>query len=194
MTAIEIHSPDAERLARRLKEASQARIFRRAINKAGSEARKDILPMLAEIYGFRAPRRAIDATARAAPPGAEIDRMAYMIRLRREVRIASLRADSRKFRRTAKRRARLRAGLLEITQPQASGERGVDRFRAVAGKEKGQFVLLPREGRRARRVRGPVIRRMLDTTPALRRRRDRVVDDLAANLMVELQKALKGAR
>ena len=176
---------DWEEIAARIGAAMSSKVRRRAVNTAGAAARKDLLPMLADIYSTS--KAGLGAKAKAAAPGAEDP--AYTIRLNRRIRLGKLRAGARKF----KARRGATAGLLSITQPQASGSKGVDRFHALRGEGgRAEFILKARGGRRERRVGGPVIRRALDTNPALAARRDQIVDDLAKAVAEGIEAALKG--
>ena len=101
-----------------------------------------------------------------------------------------LKAGARKF----KARRGATAGLLAITQPQATGAKGRDRFHALRGGGRAEFILPKRGGKRERRVGGPIIRRALDTNPQLRARRDQIVEDLATAVSEGIEDALKGKR
>ena len=159
---------------------------RRAVNTAGAAARKDLLPMLAEIYSTS--RAGLGGRAKAAAPGS--DDPIYTLRMNRQIRLGKLKAGARKF--EARRGSRL--GRLKITQPQKSGAKGVDVFRATKGEGRGEFILSKRGGKRERRVGGPILRRALDTNPALAARRDRIVEDLAEAIIANVEAAMKGKR
>ena len=161
-----------------------ARVRRKAVNEAGSKARRDIPALLAEIYSTT--KAGIGAKAKAAGPGSTDP--VYRLRLNRQIRLGRLKSGARKFK--AKRGARL--GKLKLTQPQQSGARGVDVFLASRGEQRGEFILGASRGRKARRVGGPILRRALDTNPELAARRDEVREDLAAALAAGIEAALKG--
>ena len=175
---------DWDEVARRLGAAMSSRVRRKAVNTAGSKARRDIPALLAEIYSTS--KAAVGARGKAAGPGAADP--AYRLRLNRQIRLDKLRGSARKF--EAKRGSRL--GRLKITQPQATGAKGVDVFRATKGEGRGVFVLGASRGRKARRVGGPGV--SLRKNPAIRERRDRIVEDLAKAIAEGMEGALKGKR
>ena len=177
---------DWDEVAKRLGAAASSRVRRRAVNRVGAAARKDILPMLADIYSTS--KAGLGAKAKAAGPGSTDP--IYVLRMNRQIRLGKLKAGARKF--EAKRGSRL--GRLKITQPQKSGAKGVDVFRATKGEGRGEFILGRSRGRKARRVGGPILRRALDTNPELAARRDEVKEDLAAALAAGIEAALKGKR
>ena len=185
MTGITV-TTDWDEVARRLGAAASSRVRRRAVNRVGAAARKDLLPMLAEIYSTS--RAGLGAKAKAAAPGAEDP--AYVLRLNRQIRLGKLKSGARKF--EAKRGSRL--GRLKIVQPQATGAKGVDVFRATKGEGRGEFILSKRGGKRERRVGGPILRRALDTNPQLTARRDRITEDLAKAVAEGIEAAMKGKR
>ena len=177
---------DWDEVAKRIGAAASSRVRRRAVNTAGSEARKDLLPMLAEIYSTS--RAGLGAKAKAAAPGS--DDPIYTLRMNRQIRLGKLKAGARKF--EAKRGSRL--GKLKIRQPQQSGAPGIDVFRATKGEARGEFILGASRGRKARRVGGPILRRALDTSPALAARRDRITEDLAKAVAKGIEDAIRGKR
>ena len=146
-----------------------SRVRRRAVNRVGAAARKDLLPMLAEIYSTT-PKAGLGAKAKAAAPGAEDP--AYVLRLNRQIRLGKLKSGARKF--EAKRGSRL--GRLKIVQPQAIRRQAASTCSARRkGEGRGEFILGPSAAgsAKARRVGGPILRRALDTNPELAARRDR---------------------
>ena len=175
---------DWDEVAKRLGAAASSRVRRRAVNRVGAAARKDILPMLAGIYSTS--KAGLGAKAKAAGPGSTDP--IYVLRMNRQIRLGKLKAGARKF--EAKRGSRL--GRLKLTQPQATGAKGVDLFRVTKGEGRGEFVLGASKGRRSRRVGGPILRRALDTNPALASRRDQILTDLAKAVAEGIEGALKG--
>lgn len=177
---VEITAPEAELIAARLKRAAETRVRRKAVNRAGSEARRDLPAILAEIYGTTRP--GIGPRGKAASPGAEDP--AYVLRINRKVKVAKLRATNRRF----VRRRRNPLGLLTIKQPQATGAVGSDLFAAIKGEGRGQFILPARGGRRRRAVGGVPI--SLRKNPVVAARVHRIGADLAQALMQEMEAAL----
>lgn len=163
-----------------------ARVRRKAVNEAGSKARRDIPALLASIYSTT--KAGIGAKAKAAGPGSTDP--IYTLRLNRRIRLGKLKAGARKF----KSRRCARQGRLRLTQPQATGAKGVDEFRVTKGEGRGEFILGASRGRKARRVGGPILRRALDTNPELAARRDEVREDLAAALAAGIEAVLSRKR
>ena len=161
-----------------------ARTRRRAVNEAGSKARRDIPALLAEIYSTS--KSAVGARGKAAGPGSTDP--VYTLRLNRRIRLGKLKAGARKF--ESKRGERL--GRLALTQPQKSGAKGVDVFRATKGEGRGEFILGASKGRRSRRVGGPSV--SLRKNPAIRARRERIVEDLAKAVAEGIEGAIRGKR
>ena len=185
MTGITV-TTDWEEVAKRLGEAMSARVRRKAVAETGKEARRDLLPLLADAYSIS--KAGLGAKAKSPSPGATDP--VYTIRMNRRLRLSKLKAGARKF----TRRKSATAGLLAITQPQATGSKGVDLFRAVKGEQRGEFILPSRRGRKRRKVGGPILRRGFDATPALAARRDQIVEDLAKNVAKHIEAAMKGKR
>ena len=185
MTGITV-TTDWDEVARRLGAAASSRVRRKAVNAAGSSARRDLLPMLADIYSTS--KAGLGAKAKAAGPGSTDP--VYTLRMNRQIRLGKLKAGARKF--EAKRGSRL--GRLKITQPQATGAKGVDVFRATRGEGRGEFILGKSRGRKARRVGGPILRRAFDTNPALAARRDQIIEDLSDAVAKGIEAAMKGKR
>ena len=185
MSRVEITADHAELVSRRLGEIMSNRVRRKAVNKAGSEARRDLAPLIAEIYSTS--RAGVGARGKAASPGASADDIAYRLRFNRMVRLSKLKASARRF---LKGRGP-QAGLLAVTQPQPGGSKGRDFFRAHKGEERGEFILKARRGRRERRVGGPIVSLR---QPGIRRRVDRIGADLAQAMLAEMEAALSKGR
>lgn len=187
MSRIEVEY-NSRTVERALGEVMSARVRRKAVAEAGSSARKDLIPMIAEIYGTS--RAGLGARAKSPAPGSR-DPM-YVIRMNRRLRLAKLKAGNRRF--TRKRGAT--AGLLKVVQPQAGGTSGQDWFHAAKGEQRGEFILKARGGRKQRKVGGPIIRRELDTTPALKARVDQIPQDVSEALARQIKAVLsrKGRR
>ena len=177
---------DWEEVAKRIGNAASARVRRKAVAGTGKEARRDLLPLIAEAYSIS--KAGLAAKAKSPSPGA-VDPV-YVLRMNRRLGLSKLRAGARKF----SKRKSATAGLLAITQPQATGSKGVDLFRAVKGEQRGEFILPSRRGRKRRKVGGPILRRGFDATPALAARRDQIVEDLARAVAAGIEAAMKGKR
>ena len=175
---IDINSRQMEAALARV---AAARTARKALTAAGSSARKDLRPLIAEMYSTSMAGAAVRGKAPA--PGGDIDRLAYTIRVRRKIKLEKLRASARKFR----RRRRDPLGLLRIAQPQPTGSRGADLFRARRGEQKGEFVLPGRTGRRQRLVGGVPVSLHKG---AVGRRVERIGEDLVQAMLTEMQAAL----
>lgn len=186
MSRLEITADHAELVSRRLGEIMSNRVRRKAVNKAGSEARRDLAPLIAEIYSTS--RASVGARGKAASPGASADDIAYRLRFNRMVRLSKLKASARRF---LKGRGPHAVGLLAVTQPQPGGSKGRDFFRAHKGEERGEFILKARRGRRERRVGGPIVSLR---HPGIRRRVDRIGQDLAQAMLAEMEAALSKGR
>ncbi|MDD9991486.1 MAG: hypothetical protein OXP75_06785 [Rhodospirillales bacterium] len=184
MSSVQIVGDHAEVVSRKLAQVWQARVARKAVTAAGSAARKDLPALIAEVYSTS--KGAVGARGKAPSPGAELDAIAYRLTMNRRIRIAKLRASARKFR----RRRKDPLGLLRVVQPQESGERGADYFRAAKGDQPGVFRLPRRGSRPARRVGGVPV--SLRKNPVITRRIDRIGEDLSRALVAEMEKALKG--
>ena len=159
-----------------------ARVRRKAVNEAGATARRDLSALIADTY--RTSKAGVGARGKAAGPGSTDP--IYVLRVGRRIRLGKLKAGARKF--ESKRGERL--GRLKLTQPQKSGAKGVDVFRATKGEGRGEFILGASKGRKARRVGGPSV--SLRKNPAIRARRDRIVADLAKAVAEGIEGALKG--
>ena len=105
MTGITV-ATDWEEIAKRIGAAASARVRRKAVNEAGSKARKDLVPMLAEIY--QTSRTGIGAKAKAAAPGS--DDPTYTLRMNRQIRLGKLKAGARRF----EKRRNQRLGYLKL--------------------------------------------------------------------------------
>ena len=159
-----------------------ARTRRKAVNEAGAKARRDIPALLAELYSTS--KSAVGARGKAAGPGSTDP--VYTLRVNRRIRLGKLKAGARKF--ESKRGERL--GRLKLTQPQKSGAKGVDVFRATKAKggansSWGQAragALAASAGRPCRSAR----------IPAIRERRDRIVEDLAKAVAEGIEGAIRG--
>ena len=185
MSRVEVKT-DWELIAKQIGAAMSQRMRRKAVNTAGASARKDLIPMLAEVYSTS--RAGLGARAKAAVPGSEDP--VYTLRMNRQIRLGKLKSGARRFEK--RRNARLR--YLKVTQSQRSGAKGIDVFRTSKGDQRGEFALPASRGRKARKVGGPVLRRALDTNPQLRARRDQIVEDLAAAVSEGIEAALKKRR
>ena len=113
MTGITIEADrrDLENMARALGEKRLARATRKGVTAAGSAARRELPPLLAEIYSTS--RAGLEPRGKAPQPGAALDRIAYRLTLRRRIRLEKLKAGARQF----KRRRRDPLGKLRIKQP-----------------------------------------------------------------------------
>ena len=177
MSRVTITAIDAELLARKIGGAAAARVRRKAVNEAGKGARKDLPPLIAEAYSTS--RAGVGAKGRAASPGSEDP--IYTLRLNRKIRLAKLKASARTF----KARRSEREGTLTIAQ----GPSGRDRFRALRGEGRGEFILPARAGRKRRRLGGVPISLKKDRRIA--KRRERIGEDLRDALMAAMEESLK---
>ena len=122
MARITISSPDAERIARSFNDLIGPRgldaIRRRAVNKTGSDIRKETRIVGPQIIGTSA--AALMVQGKAASPGS--DNPTYRLRMARRVPVARLKTSHRTVTRSKGRRA------LTLTLP---GDRGKVRFRSV---------------------------------------------------------------
>ena len=162
-----------------------ARVRRKAVNEAGATARRDLSALIADTY--RTSKAGVGARGKAAGPGAT--NPIYVLRVNRRIRLGKLKAGARRFEK--KRGATL--GLLRLTQPQKSGQPGETPFVAAKGEGgRGVFNLPSSKGRKSRRVGGPSV--SLRKNPAIRARRERIVEDLAKALAEGMEGAMKGKR
>lgn len=182
---IEITADEANLIAARLGRTMELRTRRKAVNEAGASARRDLVPMLAALYSTS--RAGIGGRGKAAAPGSDDPR--YVLRVNRQIRLGKLKAAARRF---AKGRGPHALGLLAVKQPQPSGAPGRDLFRARKGEERGEFILPARRGLRKRKAGGPVI--SLHRNPAIRARREQIVEDLAAAMTRQIEAALSKGR
>ena len=148
---------DWDEIAAKIGEEMSSRVRRKAVNAAGSAARRDLPALIAEAYSTS--KAGVGARGKAATPGSTDP--VYRLNLNRQIRLGRLKSGARKFQK--KRNQRL--GYLRVVQPQRSGSKGVDVFRAERGDAKAEYILPAGKGRKARRVGGPRLRRALDTNP-----------------------------
>ena len=177
MTRVVITADHAELINRKLGEVASKRVRRRAVNEAGASARRELPALIAAVY--HTSKSAVGARGKAAAPGAE--NPTYTLRLNRRVRLGKLRAGARVFK--AKRGQRI--GRLKLKQATKTSH-------FAAEKEgRGEFVLPARLGKKRRRVGGvPISLRRGE----IGKRREQIVEDLAAGLVSAMEAALKGRR
>ena len=180
---LQITADEADLIARKLGELAEARVRRKAVTDAGSKARRELPGIVASIYNTS--KAALEAKGQAPPPGAA-DPL-YRLRMNRHIRIAKLKASSRRF-----KGRKGGAGRLRLVQPQATGAPGVDWFRAVKGERPGQFVLPARGSKRRRFLGGVPV--SLRKNPAITARVDQIGDDLAEAIAARMQEVLKRRR
>ena len=171
-----------ENAARALGQKRLERAARKGVTAAGSSARRDLPALLAEIYSTS--RAGLEPRGKAPQPGAALDRIAYRLNMRRQIRLEKLKAGARQF----KRRRRDPLGKLRIKQPQPSGAPGVDVFTVAKGEGRTAFRLRPRAGRRSRLVGGPIV--SLHRNPAVRARVDRVGEHAVEAMLEAMEAAL----
>ena len=171
-----------ENAARALGAKRLERAARRGVTAAGSAARRELPPLLAEIYSTS--RAGLEPRGKAPQPGATLDRIAYRLNMRRQIRLEKLKAGARQF----KRKRRDPLGKLRIKQPQPTGATGVDVFVASKGEGRTEFILPRRAGKRQRRVGGPIV--SLRRNPAIKARVDRIGEDAVNAMLAEMEAAL----
>lgn len=175
-----------ENAARALGAKRLERAARKGVTAAGSSARRDLPPLLAEIYSTS--RAGLEPRGKAPRPGDPVERIVYTLKMRRRIKLEKLKAGARQF----KRRRRDPLGKLRIKQPQESGAPGVDVFTVKKGEGRTEFRLPRLAGKRSRLVGGPIV--SLRRNPAVRARVDRIGRDAVEAMVAELDKALGSRR
>ena len=157
---------DVEHVVKALGEAMATRVRRRAVNEIGKDLRRRLPAVLAAEVPTT--RRALHPRGRGASPG-QADPF-YTLRLNRRIKIAELKAKSRRFKRT---RRGSPLGRLALDVPAGGGRRKVLQFRRVQQIGRGIFKLLEAGPLPARAVGGVTLRRDLSSTPGAREVVDR---------------------
>ena len=184
--ALQITTDDAERVALALGEAMSKTVRRRAVNAVGKDLRRRLPAVLAAEVPTT--RRALHPRGRGASPGQEDP--FYVLRLNRRIRLADIKAKSRRFKRT---RRGSPIGRLALDVPMGN-RRKVIRFRRAEQIGRGIFKLLEAGPLSERLAGGVTLRRDLSSTPGARELVDRAGPALQDAMLEGLTAALNARR